>query len=78
MCGINGIALSSQSGRSVNTDLLERMRDCLVHRGRTTAASSSPRGSDWPSSLELVDVAADITDANENGTLHIVYNVRDL
>ncbi len=33
MCGINGIAFSSRSGRSVDERCLVRMRDILQHRG---------------------------------------------
>jgi asparagine synthase (glutamine-hydrolysing) len=33
MCGINGIAYSPASGRSIDADILVRMRDVLHHRG---------------------------------------------
>ena len=33
MCGINGIAFSSRSGRQVNSGELKRMRDVITHRG---------------------------------------------
>ncbi len=33
MCGINGIAFTTRSGREVSTDVLTRMRDILHHRG---------------------------------------------
>ena len=33
MCGINGIAFSTHSGREVTADVLTRMRDVLHHRG---------------------------------------------
>ncbi len=33
MCGINGIAFSTRSGRQVSADVLTRMRDILHHRG---------------------------------------------
>lgn len=33
MCGINGIVYSRGSGRTVNADLLMRMRDSAIHRG---------------------------------------------
>lgn len=33
MCGINGIAYSRKSGRTVDPDLLVRMRDSVDHRG---------------------------------------------
>lgn len=33
MCGINGIAFSKNSGRSVNQSVLRKMRDVIEHRG---------------------------------------------
>ncbi len=33
MCGINGIAFTTRSGREVSADVLTRMRDILHHRG---------------------------------------------
>ena len=33
MCGINGIALSTRSGRALDRSVLERMRDVIAHRG---------------------------------------------
>src|ERR1051326_1481223 len=33
MCGINGIALSSRSGLSLDRKVVERMRDVIAHRG---------------------------------------------
>lgn len=33
MCGINGIAFSSKSEKTINRSLLEKMRDVQVHRG---------------------------------------------
>ncbi len=33
MCGINGIAFSSQSNRQINERALEKMRDVIYHRG---------------------------------------------
>ena len=33
MCGINGIAFSSKSGRAVNAEILGKMRDVISHRG---------------------------------------------
>ena len=33
MCGINGIAFSSRSGRTVSRTTLEAMRDVITHRG---------------------------------------------
>ena len=33
MCGINGIAFSSRSRRTIDVAVLERMRDVITHRG---------------------------------------------
>jgi asparagine synthase (glutamine-hydrolysing) len=33
MCGINGIAYTKSSGRTVDTQILRQMRDVLTHRG---------------------------------------------
>ena len=33
MCGINGIAYTSRSGRRINEGVLAAMRDCVFHRG---------------------------------------------
>lgn len=39
MCGINGIAYSSRSGRQVDPNILDRMRDVQFHRGPDDGAS---------------------------------------
>src|SRR5215207_4984538 len=59
MCGINGIALSSRSGRMVSRAQLEAMRNVgLGHRR-----------------LSIVDVAAGHQPmSNEDDSLHIIYN----
>jgi asparagine synthase (glutamine-hydrolysing) len=76
MCGINGIALSSRAGRTIDMSALERMRDCLTHRG--------PDGSGLfldgavglgHRRLSIVDVAAGQQPmTNEDATLHIIFN----
>src|SRR5499425_1107662 len=76
MCGINGIALSPRSGRSVDRAILEKMRDAITHRGPDDegvfidgAVGLGHRR------LSIVDVAAGHQPmANEDGSLHIVYN----
>ena len=76
MCGINGIALSSRAGQSIDTGVLERMRDCLTHRGPDGcglfidgAVGLGHRR------LSIVDVAAGQQPmTNEDGTLHIIFN----
>lgn len=76
MCGINGIAFSSQSGRRVDANVLVRMRDVLRHRGPDDegifidgAVGLGHRR------LSIVDVAAGHQPmTNEDSTLHITYN----
>ncbi|HEX8116200.1 MAG TPA: asparagine synthase (glutamine-hydrolyzing), partial [Pyrinomonadaceae bacterium] len=76
MCGINGIALSSRSGRRVEAGLVERMRDVLTHRGPDDCGlfveGSVGLGH---RRLAIVDVAAGHQPmTNEDGRLQIVYN----
>jgi asparagine synthase (glutamine-hydrolysing) len=76
MCGINGIAFSSKSGRRVDADTLARMRDVIAHRGPDDvgmfidgAVGIGHRR------LSIVDVAAGHQPmTNEDGSLHITYN----
>src|SRR5215813_238465 len=76
MCGINGIAFSSRSGRTVDPAVLERMRDVITHRGPDDegifidgAVGLGHRR------LSIVDVAAGHQPmTNENGSLHITFN----
>ncbi|MCU1266097.1 MAG: Asparagine synthase (Glutamine-hydrolyzing) [Acidobacteria bacterium] len=76
MCGINGIALSSRSGRRVDAGVLARMRDVIMHRGPDDegifidgAVGLGHRR------LSIVDVASGHQPmTNEDGTLHITYN----
>src|SRR6266704_1271073 len=76
MCGINGIALSGQSGRRVDAGALERMRDVIRHRGPDDeglfidgAVGLGHRR------LSIVDVAGGHQPmTNEDGSLHITYN----
>lgn len=78
MCGINGIALSSRSGRQVNIDALERMRDVIRHRGPDddgVFVEPSGRVGLGHRRLSIVDVAAGHQPMmNEDGSLHITYN----
>ena len=76
MCGINGIALSSRSRRSINAGVLERMRDVLTHRGPDDAGLfiDGPVGLGHRR-LSIVDVRGGHQPMkNEDGTLHIVFN----
>src|SRR5882762_5965937 len=76
MCGINGIAFSSKSGRMVDAAVLKRMRDVITHRGPDDegifidgAVGLGHRR------LSIVDVAAGHQPmTNEDKTLHITYN----
>jgi asparagine synthase (glutamine-hydrolysing) len=76
MCGINGIAFSRRSGREVDARLLGRMRDVIVHRGPDDSGALLDRNVGLGHRrLSIVDVAAGHQPmANEDGTLHVVYN----
>jgi len=76
MCGINGIALSSRSSRTIDSVMLERMRDIITHRGPDDQGifidASVGLGH---RRLSIVDVAAGHQPmTNEDGSLHITYN----
>src|ERR1044072_3078678 len=76
MCGINGIAFSSRSGRHVNSAELKRMRDVITHRGPDDEGLfvDGPIGlGHWR--LSIVDVSSGHQPmTNEDETIHIVYN----
>src|ERR1043165_9530454 len=76
MCGINGIALSERSHRRIDTTLLKRMRDVLIHRGPDDEGIFvSDRVGLGHRRLSIVDVAAGHQPmTNEDGSLRIVYN----
>jgi asparagine synthase (glutamine-hydrolysing) len=76
MCGINGIALSSKSGETVDVRVLERMRDCVRHRGPDDAGVFvDGRVGLGHRRLSIVDVAAGHQPmTNEDGSLRITYN----
>jgi asparagine synthase (glutamine-hydrolysing) len=76
MCGINGIALSSQSGRTVDVRVLERMRDIIRHRGPDDEGIFiDGRVGLGHRRLSIVDVASGHQPmTNEDGSLHIIYN----
>jgi asparagine synthase (glutamine-hydrolysing) len=76
MCGINGIAFSARSRRMIDARELERMRDCLVHRGPDEAGlfidSNVGLGH---RRLSIVDVASGQQPMTvEDGRLYITYN----
>src|SRR5678809_1049476 len=76
MCGINGIALSSKSGHSINLAVLERMRDIITHRGPDDEGFFiDGRVGLGHRRLSIVDVAAGHQPmTNEDGSLRITYN----
>lgn len=76
MCGINGIAHPVRNGRAVSRELIEKMRDVLVHRG------PDERGAFVEGTVGLGHRRLSIVDlssgqqpmTNEDGSLQIVYN----
>ena len=76
MCGINGIALSTKSGLSIDVAVLKRMRDVIRHRGPDDeGVFVDGRIGLGHRRLSIVDVAAGHQPmTNEDGTLHITYN----
>ena len=76
MCGINGIAFSSRSGRAVSRPQLEAMRDVVRHRGPDDEGIFIDRNVGLGHRrLSIVDVAAGHQPmTNEDASLHITYN----
>jgi asparagine synthase (glutamine-hydrolysing) len=76
MCGINGIAFSTASGREADARTLVAMRDVLTHRGPDDEGLYvGGRVGLGHRRLSIVDVAAGHQPmTNEDGTVHIVYN----
>jgi asparagine synthase (glutamine-hydrolysing) len=79
MCGINGIALSSNSRRSIDARQVEGMRDVLRHRGPDDSGifidGRAGRVALGHRRLSIVDVVSGQQPmTNEDGTLHIIYN----
>ena len=82
MCGINGIALSSRSRRSIDIATLERMRDVITHRGPDdkgifvdARAGRIGQIGFGHRRLSIVDVASGHQPMmNEDGSLHIIFN----
>jgi len=76
MCGINGIAFSSRSGRVVSREVLERMRDVITHRGPDEDGLFIDRNIGLGHRrLSIVDVASGHQPmTNEDSSLHITYN----
>ena len=76
MCGINGIAFSTRSGRTIDANILERMRDVITHRGPDEAGLFVDGNMGFGHRrLSIVDVAAGHQPMTvENGQLYITYN----
>ncbi|HKO62554.1 MAG TPA: asparagine synthase (glutamine-hydrolyzing) [Pyrinomonadaceae bacterium] len=78
MCGINGIALSSNSRRELTASTVERMRDLIVHRGPDDAGlfiAKSAKVGLGHRRLSIVDVTAGHQPmSNEDGSLQIIFN----
>ena len=76
MCGINGIALSTRSGRRLDREMLIRMRDVIKHRGPDDVGIFvDDRVGLGHRRLSIVDVAAGHQPmTNEDGSLQITYN----
>src|SRR5215813_3586847 len=76
VCGINGIALSSDSHKTIDLARLEKMRDVLAHRGPDDKGIFvDGRIGFGHRRLSIVDVAAGHQPmSNEDGSLHITYN----
>src|SRR5436190_718081 len=76
MCGINGIALSTKSGRMLDRGVLEQMRDVIAHRGPDdSGVFIDGRVGLGHRRLSIVDVASGHQPmTNEDGSLRITYN----
>ena len=76
MCGINGIAFSSRSGRLISRSVLESMSDVITHRGPDEAGIFIDRNVGLGHRrLSIVDVASGQQPmTNEDSTLYITYN----
>ena len=76
MCGINGIAFSSRSGRTVSRAALEAMRDVITHRGPDDEGLFIDHNVGLGHRrLSIVDVSRGHQPmTNEDATLHITYN----
>ncbi|HUE84276.1 MAG TPA: asparagine synthase (glutamine-hydrolyzing) [Pyrinomonadaceae bacterium] len=76
MCGINGIAFSSRSGRTVSRAALEAMRDVITHRGPDDEGIFIDRNVGLGHRrLSIVDVSRGHQPmTNEDASLHITYN----
>lgn len=76
MCGINGIAFSSRSGRMISRSELVAMRDVITHRGPDDEGIFIDRNVGLGHRrLSIVDVSRGHQPmTNEDAMLHIIYN----
>jgi len=76
MCGINGIAFSSRSGRKVSSAVLKAMRDVITHRGPDDEGMFIDGNVGLGHRrLSIVDVSRGHQPmTNEDASLHITYN----
>src|SRR6266498_3046611 len=76
MCGINGIAFSTRSGRNIDPAVLERMRDVMRYRGPDDeGVFIDGKVGFGHRRLSIVDLAAGQQPmANEDGSVYITYN----
>ncbi|HSK63615.1 MAG TPA: asparagine synthase (glutamine-hydrolyzing) [Pyrinomonadaceae bacterium] len=76
MCGINGIAFSSRSGRTISRSVIEAMRDVITHRGPDDEGLFIDHNVGLGHRrLSIVDVLRGHQPmTNEDATLHITYN----
>lgn len=76
MCGINGIAYSTRSGKTIEPGTVRRMRDIIAHRGPDDAGQFvEGRVGLGHRRLSIVDVSHGAQPmTNEDGSLVIVYN----
>src|SRR5215510_13959647 len=76
MCGINGIAFPSRSGRQIDATVLKRMRDVITHRGPDDEGIYIDADVGLGHRrLSIVDVAAGHQPmTTEDGSLYITYN----
>lgn len=76
MCGIAGVVHTDET-RPVEPALLERMAECLGHRGPDDRGSWFGRGAGLTHTrLSVIDLSTDARQplANEDGTVHVTFN----
>lgn len=76
MCGICGMAIPKRAGRPVRREIIDRMRDTMVHRGPDGAGTyCAPNVGLGHRRLSIVDVAHGAQPmASADGTIQLIYN----